>query len=294
MKKALLVNVILTFILIVLGGTVRNFDAGLACPDWPLCHGKIIPPLDLEVFLEWFHRLVASIVGFITLGICVVALWKKDYRKLFGFLSFIALLLVIFQAILGGMTVLDLLAPGWVSAHLATGLIFLAVLILMHLRFKRWGAGLSELGKIPRPTNQLYILIAAITLLVYLQAVMGGVVSSSGAGLACPDFPTCFGKWIPPFGPLVSLQFMHRVLALMVFISVSGFLIMTIVTKMDARIRRAANWIFMLTMVQIILGIGNVVFMLPKVLSIAHLAFATVLFALLINLTYKVKHARLS
>jgi len=276
-----MLNVCLTFVLIVLGGTVRNWDAGLACPDWPLCFGQIIPKFNVEIFLEWFHRLIASIVGFITLGICIGSLAMRQYRSLNGVISTLALVLVLFQAFLGGMTVMGLLDPKWVSAHLAIGLIFLVTLIWLYVRIRR-----QEAGLVVSKVSMLVIMLGLTTLLVYCQAVLGAWVASSHAGLACPDFPKCLGEWIPPLVGQVKIHFFHRVLALMVVTAIGG---LWWITR-----SRALLFAFMVTLLQICLGIGNVVFQLPPLVSIAHLMMATLLFAMMFVITYKVKHAQLS
>ena len=112
--------------LVVIGGATRVMQAGLACPDWPLCYGSFLPgrQMNLQVFLEWFHRLDAFVVG---MGVLVLATTTVIKRQLLPrwlpWLSGACLVLVVFQGALGALTVTLLLPPGIVTAHLATALL---------------------------------------------------------------------------------------------------------------------------------------------------------------------------
>src|SRR5262249_55243856 len=122
---------VLIFGLISLGGLVRNAGAGLACPDWPLCFGEVVPPMDYQIFLEWFHRLIAGTVSTLLLGLSVYIFWKPTLRKRLWKYCALALALLGAQVVLGGLTVLGLLNPKWVSSHLAVGLAFFGTVLVL-------------------------------------------------------------------------------------------------------------------------------------------------------------------
>ena len=127
---------IATLLLMAVGSATRVMNAGLACPDWPLCYGQLIPSqqMNLQVFLEWFHRLDAALIGLSTLALVVLSLWFR--RSLPNWLPWAALgslTLILFQGVLGGLTVTQLLRFDIVTAHLGTALIFFASLIAIAL-----------------------------------------------------------------------------------------------------------------------------------------------------------------
>ncbi|MDR7459967.1 MAG: COX15/CtaA family protein, partial [Armatimonadota bacterium] len=173
----------LTLLLIVLGGIVRVTGAGLACPDWPLCHGRLVPPLEDLVLVEYGHRLLASVVGLLTVFLVVQARRARPGPAV-GRAAAAALLLLVVQVLLGGLTVHVRLVPAVVAAHLGTAMLFLAALLVL---------GASAYRAL-RPLDQgappgLGTLAAVTTGLAFGQILLGGYLSTSGAALACPDFP---------------------------------------------------------------------------------------------------------
>ena len=127
---------VLSFILIVLGSGVRATDSGLACPDWPLCHGQAVPMFDFQIFMEWFHRLIAGCVGILMLTATVQLFRHTLLRRAFTLQIIAAMVLLAVQIVLGGLTVLKLLDPATVSAHLTNALMFFTVLVWMATRAK--------------------------------------------------------------------------------------------------------------------------------------------------------------
>ena len=200
----------LMFGLIVVGSVVRTTGSGLSCPDWPLCHGRLIPPFQFNVFMEWFHRLIALLVGVLLLATAAaIAAHGARRARGSGGLAALAVALYFAQALLGALTVWKLLDPSMVSGHLAVGTA--AVHDAAHDRAARPPrARAPALARRPRGPQGLLPLFGAATLLASAQAVLGGMVSTNHAGLACPDWPTCNGEWFPPMNGLVGLQMTHR------------------------------------------------------------------------------------
>jgi cytochrome c oxidase assembly protein subunit 15 len=299
MKKILGLTIGLTFLLIVWGGIVRNSGAGLACPDWPLCHGKIIPPLEALILLEWGHRLIASLVVLFILLVILLAMGSQRYRKPIGRMALITFSLLIVQAFLGALTVRYALGPQWVTLHLAVAWIFLGLLLWMHLVILSPAKGGTKdpvagdhHNEIPRSTRNDRKLAILAMILVYGQGVLGAYVSSSHAGLACPDFPTCFGQWIPTMTGGIPYQWMHRMLAFWVLAATIGWVTMGLRAPIGRGFRPLLWGILSVTMLQISFGIGNVLLRLPPWMSVAHLAVGTALFAMWVVVTYILTHER--
>jgi heme a synthase len=179
-RRWVLAMAVLTWFLMALGSATRVMNAGLACPDWPLCYGALVPSqqMNLQVFLEWFHRLVASTTGLLTLSLAGYAWWQR--RRLPKWLPWgatFALGLVLFQGVLGGLTVTELLRFDIVTAHLGTGLLFFSTLLAMGMALLPY-QGTGVVGQLP------WVSLAAAAL-VYLQSLLGGLVASRWALHQC-------------------------------------------------------------------------------------------------------------
>ena len=169
-----------TVLLMAVGSATRVMNAGLACPDWPLCYGTLVPTqqMNLQVFLEWFHRLDASLIG---LGAIVLTflcwLSRAELPRWLPWASAGSLSLVIIQGLLGGLTVTELLRFDIVAAHLGTALLFflsLVTLWMMLLPYNPTGAA----GKLPWMS-------ALAASLVYGQSILGALVASQWALHQC-------------------------------------------------------------------------------------------------------------
>src|SRR6266849_1445659 len=181
----------LAFVVVVVGAYVRLSDAGLGCPDWPLCYGQPVPG-QLEgaalgkAWKEMGHRYLAGTLGLLILFVFLLSLKKRQSSPLAAAL----VLLVVFQATLGMWTVTMLLKPAIVTAHLLGGMATLALLILLFL----------EQGQYSLAAEARALRTAAAIALgaVAVQIALGGWVSANYAALACPDLPGCMGQALPP------------------------------------------------------------------------------------------------
>jgi heme a synthase len=170
----------LTLFLMALGSATRVMNAGLSCPDWPLCYGVLVPrqQMNFQVFLEWFHRLVASSLGILAIALTGLAWrWRKLLPTWMPATASFSLGLVILQGLLGGLTVTQLLRFDIVTAHLGTGLLFFVTLLGMGLLLLPYSAA-GGVGRLPW-------LSAIAAVLVYGQSLLGGLVSSQWALHQC-------------------------------------------------------------------------------------------------------------
>ncbi len=192
------ITAVATFVLIIAGGLVTSTDSGLAVPDWPLSYGQLMPPMVGGIFYEHGHRMVATFVGVLT-TILAFWLWKKDDRLWVKVLGMIALLAVIVQGVLGGITVL-LLLPTWVSVSHATlaQSFFSLTIVLAIITSESWKSRTSVETSQARTTHTLAL---ATVVAVLLQLILGALMRHTGSGLAIPDFPLSYTQWLPPTNP---------------------------------------------------------------------------------------------
>ena len=255
----------LTFCLIVVGALVRANGAGLACPDWPLCHGKIVPAFDLKVAFEWGHRVFAFSIS---LGLLVLSLRVRREPRLRRRL-FLVWTVLATQIVFGGLTVLLALAPWTVGVHLVLGNFFCLILL--------WTSrDLAENFGQDRAPAELrrgtVVGLVAVCALLFLQMVLGGWVSSHYAGLACLDFPTCDGESIAPtFQGLVGIHVIHRLNA---FVLLGAYAILAFRVRYRGRMGALANWGCALIVAQIGVGVANVLFLLPIPVTALHSGLA--------------------
>ena len=259
--------VVATTGLIVLGALVRAHEAGLACPDWPLCFGEVVPQFDLQVAFEWGHRVVAGTISLIFLGLAIATLRHPAGTRARPYLAAAGALLAL-QIVLGALTVWQLLAAWTVTSHLVVGNGFNVCLLLLALALSGRG------GSAPVP-GAVRGLLGVSAALLAVQIVLGGLVSSTFAGMACPEWPTCNGgHWFPSWSGTVGLHLLHRMngYALLLALALAAF-----AARAIPRVGPLAAGAFLLGALQVVVGVSNVLLGIPVEVTGAHSLLAALL-----------------
>ncbi|MBI4485010.1 MAG: heme A synthase [Acidobacteria bacterium] len=220
-----------TVVLILAGSLVTSTGSGLSVPDWPTSYGWnmfTFPPSMWVggIFYEHGHRLIASTVGFLTI-ILAVWIWRQDPRRWLKRLGAGALVAVIAQGALGGLTVLFFLPDAISIAHAGLAEIFFCLTVAIALfTSPRWIAGYGRSGSEPPGVDDpaLGRIATAATILIYTQILIGATMRHTGAGLAIPDFPLMFGHWLlpPTWDAKIGIHFAHRVGAVVVSLAIAA------------------------------------------------------------------------
>lgn len=311
----------LTLLVVTVGAYTRLSDAGLGCPDWPGCYGSMIVPNEIntgneyahiplekdKAWIEMFHRYIAGILGLGIFGLTMLSLMRKPVLSNIRGLLIFTTLLIGFQALLGMWTVTKLLHPTIVMLHLLGGMATLCLVWLLHLR-------ISAQGSVHKTSVPLGLKIASLTglVIVVLQIALGGWVSTNYAAFACPDFPTCQAQWWPAIDweafnvliPIdrnfaggfldhparVTIHFMHRLGALVTTVYLIGLGIYCLKTQSMLKQLIMLLWIVLST--QVLLGIINVVALLPLWAAVLHNGVAAILLLVMVTLNYRILQAK--
>ncbi len=261
--------------LVVIGGATRVMEAGLACPDWPLCYGSLLPgrQMNLQVFLEWFHRLDAFFVGIVLIiQFCLSLYWAKSLPKWLPWIYGALTLLVAFQGFLGALTVVKLLPSFVVIAHLAVA--FTLVIVMSGVTQKLLSPGKSILS----PWLRSLGFLSLFSLIV--QSLLGSRVATSWAAQRCLSF-----------GQSCSVLDFHRIGSIPTSLLVISFVIISFIQR-DVFID---IWPYLFTITfliisQIFLGAFSLQLgMSEPILVIAHQLDACLLVAIISALNFKGK-----
>ncbi|MBI2723449.1 MAG: COX15/CtaA family protein [Chloroflexi bacterium] len=210
-QRLLIITIVSTFVLVVIGGTVRATDSGLGCPDWPTCNGRLIPSADKHTIIEYSHRTAAAVVGVLFLGVTFFTFRDERKNKLVFWLAFSAGVMLAFQIILGGITVKKELPAEIVALHLATAMSFMALLIVTGVISIARGRSVPVVrASMSSPFTRMALLTAAVA---FVTLVLGSYISGTDASLACKGWPLCNGSVVPGGSSAEGLHFLHRLVA---------------------------------------------------------------------------------
>ena len=303
-----LVGTLFTAVVMLVGAWTRLVDAGLGCPDWPGCYGKLLvpdgdvatlhhPDVPLEPFKAWVemvHRYIATMLGLVVLSVVALG-WSLRHRCDYPWrMSLLLLAIILLQGVFGAFTVTLKLWPQVVTLHLMGGLSVLLLFLWLHLRL-RLSATLKS-ASAPRRANAWWGVAAC---LLVVQLALGGWVSSNYAGIACQGFPTCNGRWVPAMdisegfhltqtvGPnylhgqlhadaRTAIQVVHRLGALLLGV---GLIALWWRYRHWQSAAKPLAIVIVLYALQAALGVANVLLWLPLWLALLHTAGAIALAA---------------
>jgi len=305
----------LTLCVIVLGAYVRITDAGLGCPDWPGCYGRMVvddvpeaaagaTAIDTaKAWKEVAHRYLAGTLGVCVLVLTIGAFRVREHKASAVTLSLLTLATLGLQAALGMWAVKLLVMPVVILAHLLVGLLTLGLLYRLYLSQR------PDRDSLPADAGGLRWLARASFAVLLLQIVLGGWTSANYAGLACPDFPTCLGSYHPPvdyaggFTPgfvtgvdyqgdvlthsaRAAIHWVHRLGAVVAFLLLSWLGLRITSNHRLPRLSKAGLLLNFLLLVQISLGVAAVLLRLPVAIAVAHSGVAALLFVNVLHILF--------
>ncbi|HMM51352.1 MAG TPA: COX15/CtaA family protein [Burkholderiaceae bacterium] len=327
-RRLIAAALLLTFGLVMLGAYVRLTDAGLGCPDWPGCYGKLTPlhakdeiaqavaeqggehgPVSMgKAWREMVHRYFAQVLGLLIIAIAVIAWRRREALRQSPALPITLVGVVILQGIFGMWTVTLLLKPAIVTGHLIGGLLTFSMLLWLWLRQQTPPRYVDA-----EPVAALGAPALLGVVLVCAQIFLGGWTSTNYAALACTDLPTCQGQWWPemnfrdafhfvrelgktgdgenlPMQALTAIHLMHRIGAVIVacYLGWLGWR-----SARTDGVKGLGAALLAMLLLQWLLGLSNVYFSLPIAVAVAHNGGAAVLLALMLTLYFRARQARL-
>ncbi len=315
--------IVLTLCVISLGAYVRLSDAGLGCPDWPGCYGKLLgvpdnhteishaetafPHAPVETGKAWkemIHRYLAGGLGLVIAALAAMAIWPRRHATMMAPHIFLVGLVGV-QAALGMLTVTWLLKPVIVTLHLLGGMLILATLVGIRAK--------QGLAMVEASSSRLKAAAWLVTALILLQIALGGWTSTNYAAMACADYPLCQGQWMPADldwshafvfnrelgqtsdGQMLSLQTLtaihwtHRSFALVVLAACVAFAIRL---RRDDDTRTMGISLLVAVVVQVALGISNVWLQWPLSLAVLHNTGAAILLAIAVFTSMQIQRAK--
>ena len=280
-QRLLIITIVATFALVVIGGTVRATDSGLGCPDWPTCHGKLVPKMEKHTLIEYSHRTAATVVGFLFLGVTFFTFKGERRNRLVFWLAFAAGVVLLWQIILGGITVKKDLPAEIVAAHLATAMTFMGLMIVTATisLFRARGSRASPLAT-ATPFTWLAIAAAAVA---FITLVLGSYISGTDASLACSGWPLCNGSVFPGGDSAQGLHMLHRFVAGLLGVILLGLAYQGFEEHRREPLLLALPLVALVAYVaQALIGAANIWTTLAAGVVVTHLSLAALLWCLLV------------
>ena len=276
-QKTTAIAIGFTLALVTIGVLVRATGSGMGCPDWPLCYGQVVPPLDdYKAWFEWIHRTVAAVLGLLILLVALFAVLDHRGRPSLLWPSVGAVLLVGFQAWLGRETVRLNNSGESVTAHLASAMLLLGLLVFIFVR-SRYPAKLPGRG-----ASQRFALLAAFSAAsVYALLLFGSHVTATDGTLVFPDWPLMGGSVLPPITDVTSAQVLHRYVAGLVGIVVIATAL--VAWRWQRRypvVIRLEVWAAALFLVQSMIGAAQIFTQKAAWTQVAHVGIGQLVWAL--------------
>jgi cytochrome c oxidase assembly protein subunit 15 len=278
-----------TYILIILGVLVVGFDAGLACSDWPLCNGRIMPPLEGKILVEFTHRTFSSLTGILIL-LNAFFLWKKYLgNKRLRVMAIAPVFLLGLVAVLGGVNVLNKLPSGLTALDMVVALLLLASLVWFTVQtradnkigfFGQTGADLNGLRQLYRPA-------VAVAVAVFMQAAIGGFLKHSSAShtYVHPEAPLP-KELVTTFPAAQAVMMLHGFAVFLVVFAVFWLLVFA---KKHKMFLKQSIFLVLLIVVQIALGLLAIMTKLELLTTTAHMAVASLMLWISVDIASTVK-----
>lgn len=320
--KMCLLATAIAFIAIILGSYTRIENAGLGCPDWPGCYGKLIAPNTPEritqaeiaypgqtvneqkAWAEMIHRYVAGALGILIVCISFLSFRRYKLPNQPIIIPIFLIGILVFQALLGKWTVTMLLLPAVVMSHLLGGMAILALLWVMVLKLGNYCPYFNS-----TPVAKFRFWAALGLVIVILQIFLGGWTSANYAALVCPDFPTCHGQLWPQTDfatafnfklafnqnsafqllnsvVLVTIQMAHRLGALITVLYVGLLAFWILLSSRSPTLQSIAVFTVIILTAQVALGIISVTHLQPLHVALAHNGMAGLLLLTMVTLNF--------
>jgi heme a synthase len=292
-RTFLMVLAVMIVGLMALGAGVRTMNAGLSCPDWPLCFGKVIPDFHVGVWFEFVHRAYAGVVAILYLAALIFAFRSGTVPKSaksaakFG-LGFLAL-----QIVMGGLTVLLLVKAVIVTMHLLLATLFLSCVLWMLLAVH------SEIRNPGEARCDFTLASIVLPTVVFVQIAIGGLVASTYAGSVCVDWPLCNGQWVPTWRGAIGLQIIHRFYAyslvvLFVALAINAYFKRNTPHGFSRNLRRLFYAGAGVVLLQTAVGILNLILYIPPQVTVLHQTLALMLLAVSLWISFELRRESLA